>query len=382
MTSGTQSGGGIGMGTSTPVTGGIGMGTSTPIVSGTQVGGGIPDTGDGTLVQLSELLRYRVVDSEGNDLGQVSEYVINMCEAHIVYIALNPNGQGAGSGQSTSPTGAAVIGTPQVGSPTGSPASGGQQVLIPYEAVNLRDNPQGSGQDTLVVELNGADIASAPTVDVKTLDLNDTSWETEITGFWSQYMDLGLTTECRVPSGGGASGTAVPGMSGTSAPGATSGGGITSFDSTPAVNGTQSAVGTLPAVGTSVSGGNRVSVYKIALASAVLNADLQEGNGTSVGKISDAVIIPETGGILYFLAQATAGNQSAGAGGQNIALPPGAVNVRHEGSGASSKTILVLLVQTDVFRNAPGYTAGSGQLDSDLFDYWSQYIPMTQEALP
>ena len=52
----------------------------------------IPSTGQGQgqVVSLASMMQFRVVDAGGEMIGTVSDYVVNICEAHILYAVVTP----------------------------------------------------------------------------------------------------------------------------------------------------------------------------------------------------------------------------------------------------------------------------------------------------
>jgi sporulation protein YlmC with PRC-barrel domain len=385
---------------------------------------GIPATG-GPVEALSEILRYRVVDNAGTELGMVRDYIINTCEAHILYIVLDaPNGS--------------------------------QSILVPYEAVSLNPGrPQDAPANALVVNFDAALLSSAPAIDLKTVNFDSDNWDANVMSFWRQNIAISLTTACNVPT---RSGTLVPTPMGTLTPGGTlvPSGTAPAATATPPstlvpsteVPGTETPVASLngynnvafqatstppntvvpatsmPGTGTPITTltpSNRVNVFKVALASELIGANVVDINNNPLAKVRDALVLKSTGGVQYFIVQLVAGNQQE-ANGNMMALPPGAVNLFYGtefmrntpvvGSTASAsgtmaaatpaagtpvggetvdndirrgsfdRPVLVLLFDLSVLTNAPAYSLTNGQMDQATFDYWSQYVPMTREALP
>lgn len=423
--------------TATSQVGGSGEGTSV-VAPTSQATSSIPNTGNGELVNLSAMLNFRVQDSSGKELGRVVDYVVNVCEAHIAYIAVDMASASTSGASSSNSTGGSTSGT-AVTSNGASTTSAGNVVLIPYQAATslngvlgagvFSNNPAAGGTggtvsgtsvsgtsvpstgsqsnsgagnltssgDVLVVNIGGADLTTFPAVSLSALNSSDVTWEANVINFWGPYMKLGLTTACSVPANGG---TLVP------------------TGAAPEVVGTPMVSGTAVMDVSPTRTSNRVTVNKVALASVLLNADLTEGNGRAFGKIVDAVIIRNSGGILYYIAQATAGGAQSGtsngsttygagtsvagtavpAGTQQsgslnnsgtsssaaglIALPPGAVMVRHDGGN----TTFYLLVPSSVATSGPAFSGSASGFNanpgSNWFNYWQQYLPMTQSQLP
>jgi len=397
---------------------------------------GIPPTG-GEIEALTEMLRYRVVDNAGNELGRVRDYIVNTCEAHILYIVL-------------------------------AAETGNESVLIPYEAVSLnQDRPEDATNDELVVSFDAALLANVPTINLRDVDFEDGDWDASVMAFWEQNIPISLTTACNVPGG---SGTAVPTLLPTLLPTGTviAPTAIAPSATAPAVTETPESTEVVPSEtpvsgagfsgaafqatstppptvspgGTIVAGtpivtqqpGNRVNVFKNALVSDLIGANVVDARNNMVAKVRDALVLKSTGAVRYFVVQLVAGNQQD-AEGNLIVLPPGAVNLFYDDSfvpsgnpnaGATQiaptqnptqssgtpaagtpvggesvgnnnnnanrgnrdndarfdRPVLVLLVNLSVLQNAPAFNFVDGNIDQDTFDYWSQFVPMTREALP
>jgi sporulation protein YlmC with PRC-barrel domain len=373
-----------------PVTGGTAVGTlesptsaatteststlSTPVSTAVSTfpaatsaaGTAVPGAGVENML-LSDMLKFQVVDANGDTIGQVRDFVVNMCEARLLYLAVNV----------------------QVTGNTG--ANGVPLVLIPYEALvrNEQGMAPGVSGNAFMVNVNANQLSNAPAFDVTTLDLQNPTWESGVQTFWKQYAKLSVTTGCNVPATGAA--TSMPGTTGTVIP--------TTVNTLPGVVGTQPATVGTPMTdsaisqGTSISSGttgtqapvvsstqttNRVNVTRIALASDLLKADLVEGNGNRAGKVRDAVILPNVGAVYYVIVQPVgqASNSS-----RQILVPAGAVTIRQSTQGAKGVEV-VLLVQNNVLLSAPDYPGDPNRLDQNLYNYWNQYVPMNQSQLP
>lgn len=364
----------------------------------------IPSTGTGTgqIVSLASMMKYRVMDNTGAAIGAVSDYVVNVCEAHILYVVVTPDAS--------------------------LNLQGGKQLLIPYEAFFATPNSGKIDPASGVLTLNVAvsSLSNAPTVDVTSLDMQNPTWDSSIMAYWRQNFRLGLTTGCNIPAPGPAvtaseMGTAVP--SGTTVPLGTVSPTGQASTAQPNASGTPAA-GAAPTYSVTKTA-NRQTVYRVGLASKILGAPLQEGNGTTIGQDVDVAVIIQTGGIIYYVVQATAGVQgSSGAlgtaspgvgtampqgtsvpntgsgttspntgtatsgisnagGGRLIALPPAAVNIRYaNNANGQLSPALVLLAQTNVFLQSPAYDAQTGTNESAWFSYWQKFVPMTQSEVP
>jgi sporulation protein YlmC with PRC-barrel domain len=298
----------------------------TPQAGETQV---VPVTGQSDPAHLSTLLTYEVVNSNGEVVGMVSDAVINMCEAHVLYVVVDLDDTLAGDESGL--------------------------VLIPYEAFTLDGEVQVEGNQ-LILSAEISDISSAPSVDITTLDLSTNEWEAEVVTFWSDYATMTFTTECPVPPaefGGQAQATPSAGEA------------TTMPEATPQATPT----------GETEQGSDEIIVVRVALATEVLSAQLVDGNGQPVGTLEEALLIPETG-LLRYLVVVPDGETE----GVFVLVPMGAVNVEREGTDTM---VLVLLVETEIFQNAPSVATipGMDELlnEGESFEYWSQHVEMTRE---
>lgn len=136
----------------------------------------LPATGRSQVTQLSELLGYQVMSRNGQVLGTASDYILNLCEAHILYIVLEPD--------------------PALDVEQGS------QILIPYEVASLGGGVIDVDQQAILLDVDQAELAGAPAFSEE-LDMQAPDWETQVRDYWSQSHDISnLRTECRVEPGG------------------------------------------------------------------------------------------------------------------------------------------------------------------------------------
>jgi sporulation protein YlmC with PRC-barrel domain len=146
--------------------------------TGTDIRGAhvIPETGRDNATQLTELLDYRIVDLNGNNLGTVDDYILNMCEAHIIYIVMEADR---------------------------SLEIEGDLVIIPYEAVTLEGGVIDVDSQTIFLNFEASQLGGTIAYQDR-IDLSNLEWETETRNYWSEMMNLSnLTTECRVPAQNG-----------------------------------------------------------------------------------------------------------------------------------------------------------------------------------
>lgn len=313
---------------------------------------GIPQTGTNGYVGLAAMMDWQVVGADGSPIGTVQDYVVNTCEAHILYLVVDP---------------ADGI-TPQ----------GGQQILIPFEAV-LGELNEGSsvdvGQQIFMLKQNATDLMEVPGVDIATADLEDPAWSEDVLTYWEDNdYRLSLSAGCPVPVSGeqgeedGTDQQTTP----EATPGATQDATAQpTFEATPTVD---STVTVDAGAGTT---GDRQIIYRLALASKLINAELQEGNGRVLGSVQDIAIVQATGRTQFFVVDTTGLDQGAD---RMVALPPGAVNVSYENS--ADQPVVVLLVDTPILQGAPDFDESAGNSDGEWFNFWNQHNPMTREAMP
>jgi sporulation protein YlmC with PRC-barrel domain len=133
----------------------------------------IPETGREAATLLSELLGYQVEDQNGNTLGTVDDFILNMCEAHIVYVVLEAD--------------------------TSLELEDGNMLVFPYETVSLQDGIIDVDQRVIVVSVDAEQFTASPSVRER-LDLTTTDWEADIRAHWSEVGRLSnLSTDCNVP---------------------------------------------------------------------------------------------------------------------------------------------------------------------------------------
>jgi sporulation protein YlmC with PRC-barrel domain len=251
----------------------------------------MPETARPEFMHLSNWMELEVVDTAGVRIGSVDDYVLNTCEAHIIYVAIQTEANGV--------------------------------ALMPYEVVTLGGGILDADHQVIAVPVSADEFQDAPTIDANT-GITDVTWETETRNFWSNYLNLSnLTTEC-----------------------------------------------------TSASDGTVLIDY----ASNILEARIQDGNGEPIGNIEEVILFPETGLLRYMVINIEDDSQNQG---YRLA-PLGAVNI--ESQEAEGETVLVLLVERQELMESPAYDnipeTNQENWDAEAFDYWSQYVPMTQEALP
>ncbi len=163
---------------STPAasTGSSGSFVPAPIVtpaSGLHAAQIVPENERGQATLLSTWMNYQVVDRDGKPVGTISDYILNMCESHILHMVVKAD--------------------PSLG------LKNGDTLVIPYEVVALAGGQIDISHKAIVLNAHRADLANAPAFK-GTPDLTNTSWEQSVMGFWSKYTSFSLTSRCTSPT--------------------------------------------------------------------------------------------------------------------------------------------------------------------------------------
>jgi len=127
------------------------------------------------LTHLSSLIGYRVLDINGGDLGQVSDFIVNTCETYLLYFLMEPG--------------------------TGLKGEPGRRVVIPYEALTVNSGILDAQAKTIQLRLAPEQLVGAPAFPADQ-PLTPTDWETAVRDFWSKAVRIGsLKTSCNIPGG-------------------------------------------------------------------------------------------------------------------------------------------------------------------------------------
>jgi sporulation protein YlmC with PRC-barrel domain len=310
-----------------------------PVTSGqmapqTQAAQIMPETGRSDMVLLSNWMDLIVIDSAGNRIGTVHDYVLNTCEAHIIYLAIRLDGDGETSGN---------------------------VVLMPYEVVTLGGGILDVDERVIVVAISADEFQNAPTISVDA-DITDVSWETDARDYWSGYVTISdLSTECMAVLTGQGNNNQNNNANAND----NDNGNLNDNDND---NNNQSA-----------QAGDRTTVVKIDYASNILQARVQDGNGQAIGVVEDVTLFPESGLLRFLVVNMNAEGQQG-----YVLIPFGAINI--ESQDAAGNTVLVLLVERQILMSAPTFEqlpdTTQDTWDVDSFEYWSQFVPMTREDMP
>jgi sporulation protein YlmC with PRC-barrel domain len=312
----------------------------------------LPATGRARVTRLSALIGFQVQDSNGNSLGTASDYILNMCEAHIVYLVLDAD-----------------------------PAlqlAGGDRLVIPYEVVTLGGGTIDTEAQAIVLNVDASQLSGAPAA-AESPDLTATDWEADVRTFWNEQVTLSnLSTTCRVPP---ADLQTEPGGAAATEPVVTEAletePVVTESLETEAVE-TEATPGESETPQAGQASGERVSVTKITDASEILGMALQSGNGEPLGQVEEVILEPESGRLRYL---AVTLDEALEAGGGTVMVPVRAVNLQAE-EGAEAQT-LVLLVEPAILQGAPHLAslpaADDTTWEDPALEYWSQHVPLGGE---
>lgn len=271
------------------------------------------------MTRLSALLNYQVLDGDNHSLGTASEFVLNLCEAHLLYMVVDVD--------------------PALNLP------GGNRLLIPYEVASLGNGVTDVDQQAIRLEVDRAALSSAPAFS-DTLDLAEVSWEADLRAYWADQATLSrLSTACEVPAPGAE--TAYPG---------------------PNDQATAS-----PAAGT-------MMLTRIAYASQVLGMQLQDGDGRPVGQVEEVIVEPESGWLRFLLVRLDQPDQ---AGQAYAAVPLRAVNLGTTNGQEAALLVLVVDREVlDNAPGLPAVPDPSDDSwESPAMEYWGQQIPLV-DSLP
>lgn len=127
------------------------------------------------LTHLSNLIGYKVLDENGDQLGVASDYIVNTCETYIIYILMEP------------------VASLNVAS--------GSLVVIPFEAVTINSGVLDAGNKSIQLKLLPEQFSGAPTLPAGHA-LSPSDWEPGVRAFWSEAVRVGvLATSCNVSGG-------------------------------------------------------------------------------------------------------------------------------------------------------------------------------------
>lgn len=133
------------------------------------------------LTRLSSLLKFKVSNLDGVELGKVADFIINTCETYIIYFTVTP---------------AADL-----------QLEAGSRLIIPFEVVTINSGVLNAEAQSIELALAPEQVAAAP-VFSDSLALFPNTWEETVRAYWLQVARVSpLTSECK--AGGSDSANAV-----------------------------------------------------------------------------------------------------------------------------------------------------------------------------
>jgi sporulation protein YlmC with PRC-barrel domain len=266
-------------------------------VRGAQV---IPANRGASFNYLTNWIGMRVADSTGKVVGVASDYILNLCESHVLYIILQPD--------------------PSLGIKNGS------QVLIPLEIVTTAGGTLDAVQKAIFLPVRASEVANAPLVNAP-VSLTDLSWEQGVQAYWGKFTRFSLSTQC---------GSYLP-----------------------------------------AGEGKPLTTPKIGLASHVLKATFQNEKKQSLGKVIEAVIIPDSGFIRYLAIQLDPSIENG-----IVLAPTGAMTIKGTDVNQEGSLITLIVGNASTLQAAPQVSSLPNPADKtwedQSFAYWSQYVKMTK----
>ncbi len=281
------------------------MATEAPTEVTTTETPGIPVTGNVNPASLSEELTFPVLSQDGQQIGTVSDMVLDLDNTNVAYIAVDTRGfgdvgdkqilipwdlvkleNGTGTGTSTDlATATADTGTGGTGLATDTPSAGtGGTGLATATAGTGTGGNTGGQQNAFILQTDLDTFSNAPDFDLSTLPAMGQSasdWDLDIRNYWQ--------------NGGGGTGTGV--ATATSGPGI----GTDLATATPGTG--TSGTGLATATTDTSTGGTG-----LATATTTTGSD-GTGTGSMAATIEDMIIATDTGAIQYIVLNTNAGTQ-------------------------------------------------------------------------
>jgi sporulation protein YlmC with PRC-barrel domain len=191
------------------------------------------------------------------------------------------------------------------------------RLAIPFEAVTANSGAIDAESRAIVLPLAADQLADAPAFTAPP-ELVPTGWESSLREYWKQRVRLGsLSTGCNVPASSGGTGT--------------------------------------------------ITIHKVAYATRLFGAPLQDALKNHLGTVREAVLEPESGKLGFFVVELIDENGL-------VLVPLAAVNIPDWALERGQQTTLVLLTENNVLLNAPRIDAleqaSDVQKQSEARGYW------------
>lgn len=378
--------------------------TITPIATQTAlpaISAIVPVSGSGPkeIGSLGGMLGYRVLDSSGADIGQISDFVVNLCEHHILYALIQPA--------------------------PGGRLPGNRSLLVPYEAFTAAGNNGrvDTRQRTLTLNASVKSLGDAPAAEPASLNLQYPTWDVKTLAYWQPAFNLTLSAGCQIGSDGAVLPTNKPSSGQKKAPTAQR------ANRTPvpptAVPPTAAPPTAVPPTGVPPTAppptarptfvfptfvfptprrtprptqpkptkkpkktrsdfvvvnyipdrpGNPAAmpaysvIYRNGLASQMAGAPLRDTYGNLIAAERDIAVFPQTGDLFYYVFEDAANP------GRLVALPSATITIRYDAGPSGPRPSLVMNVSTNEFKNAPEFNPSQGNTGQEWFVYWLKYI--------
>jgi sporulation protein YlmC with PRC-barrel domain len=196
--------------------------------------------------------------------------------------------------------------------------SPGNRFIVPFEAVTINSGYLDAEAQAIGLHLTADHFAAAPAFP-ESMPLLPSTWEPPVWAYWPSYVRLGvLNTECKVTG----------------------------------------------------SDGSLVVVQKVAYASQLLVAELQDALQETLGIVKEIILEPESGKMHFFVIDVADGNGLA-------LVPPGAVNIPDWALEPGNEITLILLAENEMLFNAPRVgsveESASGSARQAAWEYWAIY---------
>lgn len=189
----------------------------------------------------------------------------------------------------------------------------GERPFIPFEAVTVNSGTLDAQAKVVQLALTPSQVAGAPAFPPG-FELTPTDWESGVRAFWSERLRLSnLTTGCNVASG--------------------------------------------------------TTVYKVAYATQLLNAELKDGLQNLLGTLEEGILEPESGKLQFFVIRLHESQEL-------VLVPLRVVNIPKEALAPGARVELVLLTENQRLINAPRLdsieSASDPSVQNQTRQYWGQ----------
>lgn len=346
-----------------------------PAATETQPAGGtpsstqaLPSTGAVDPGLVSNLTNFQVVNQQNQQLGTAKDLVLNLDTKKVDYIVLSVGG---------------FLGI------------GSADIPVPWDAFEMNGSSvmsgtSGSQPNSLTLNVSKNVISQAPQLDTSAMpEINQSSpgWDSKYKSYWQSQLS----------AGGAATGSTAPGT-----PAATQ---AATQPATQMPSATASPLAS-PQVTATTGVTSTAKLTGVILASKMLNANIEDSSGQSIGSIADVVVDISTGDVQYAVISHTGGGTSSGnpsssgtssATQSSSSTQPASTQAPSTSAGQNQWTpvpletlgwdaqnqAFTLNVDQQTLINAPSFAPGQfpntqqSGWDSDIQSYWQNNMPST-----